>query len=158
MILKEFRCAAHGDFEASHPICPHMGCESEHVERVFLTPVGLRSDRTKATDSTLDGIARDYRLSDMNNRGGRAVLEGDPSAAIWGGQGVANMDGMMKQASTPTVMRGADGREHVADNMGMRAAARAFDVDGKRSRRGPLPPAETTVVKSDREDRAKLGR
>lgn len=63
---------AHGCFESSDeaPECPE-GCDT--VERVFLTPVGFASARTKAIDATLESVARSHGLTDMNNRGGRAA-------------------------------------------------------------------------------------
>ena len=36
-VIKEWRCALHGPFEASHRICPAYGCLSESVEREFRT-------------------------------------------------------------------------------------------------------------------------
>lgn len=78
-VLKEWRCAAHGNFESSEesPECPH-GCDT--VERVFLTPVGFRSPRTANIDSTVEGLARRHGLSDISNRGGRAAVRENPNA------------------------------------------------------------------------------
>lgn len=75
-VIKEFRCAGHGYFDATEPVCPH-GC-TVGVERVFLTPPGLGFGVAKRTDALLEGVARDHGLSDMNNRGGKAarVLSG----------------------------------------------------------------------------------
>lgn len=154
MIIKEFCCIHHGYFEGSHPICPKLGCESEYVDRVFLTPPGIKSARTKNTDAGLQQIADDYHLTDMSNRGGESVMsqqDRNPHTPIWGKQGVKNFDSMLQQASTPTVVRDSQGREHVADHMGMRAAAKAFGVDQR-----VLPPAERTYLKNDTEDRMRV--
>jgi hypothetical protein len=66
-ILKEFRCESHGDFESKFAVCPH-GCLE--VERVILTAPATVSRRTKNIDSTLNGIAKDNKLSDISNKNG----------------------------------------------------------------------------------------
>lgn len=79
-VLREFVCFGHGRFDSDEPVCPH-GCTV--VERVFITAPGLTSNRTKSTDRLLEGIAKDYGLSDMNNHGGttaarvKPVLQGE---------------------------------------------------------------------------------
>lgn len=60
----------HGDFEGTKPECP-SGCDV--VERIFKTPVGFASDRTRNIDSTMRGLAASYGLTDVNNRGGQAA-------------------------------------------------------------------------------------
>ena len=70
-VIKEWRCAGHGVFESTEPVCP-AGC-TFGVERVFLTPPGLAFGVAKRTDALLEGVARDHGLSDMNNRGGKAA-------------------------------------------------------------------------------------
>lgn len=69
-VLKEWMCMAHGSFDSLWPKCP-KGCAGETmVRRVFLTAPGLGSGRTKNIDRTLTGLASEYGLSDINNRGG----------------------------------------------------------------------------------------
>src|SRR5690242_16439759 len=65
VVVKEFLCYGHGRFDSTEAICPH-GCTL--VERVFHTPVGLQTARTRNIDATLDTIAKDYKLGDMNPR------------------------------------------------------------------------------------------
>ena len=79
--VKEFMCMAHGRFDSRVAVCPH-GCST--VERIFVTPVGIRSARTANIDSTFQQIAGNYNLSDMNNRGGKAarVLDGKTQKAM----------------------------------------------------------------------------
>lgn len=71
---------AHGLFTSSDgaPECP-MGCDT--VERVFITPPGLKSDRTRNIDNTLQRLAKSYGLTDLNNRGGQAVAGHDKRAS-----------------------------------------------------------------------------
>lgn len=72
-INKEWRCFGHGTFESDQekPLCPFAGCDT--VERVFLTPVGLGSARTKNIDNTFSSLAKTYGMTDIDNRGGRAA-------------------------------------------------------------------------------------
>jgi hypothetical protein len=79
-ILKEYKCPGHGFFESFEPRCPKGGCTT--VEQVYLTPVGLRSDKTKFTDKTARQLAMDFGLGDISSRPGepariksRAVMQ-----------------------------------------------------------------------------------
>ncbi len=78
-VVKEFRCAAHGDFEAKEPKCP-WGCKGT-VDRVFLTPAAFRSNRTSRIDQRVEGLAAAHGLTDISNRGGRAAIREKPGAA-----------------------------------------------------------------------------
>lgn len=80
-INKEWRCAGHGNFESDQekPLCPFAGCDT--VDRVFLTPVGLGSARTKNIDNTFSSLAKTYGMTDIDNRGGRAAKRQPPSQA-----------------------------------------------------------------------------
>lgn len=69
-VLKEYRCLAHGDFEAYKEICPH-GCDT--VERRFGTPFSI-GKQAKNIDKTLDTLAADYGMTDMRNDTG-SVME-----------------------------------------------------------------------------------
>jgi hypothetical protein len=70
-VLHDYKCMAHGYFEAWEPRCP-KGCDGEAIVKVFLQAVGTRSDRTKNADSTLRGLAEDYKMSDI-----KSVREGE---------------------------------------------------------------------------------
>lgn len=71
-VLKEYRCAVHGDFESakSDPLCPE-GCDT--VDRIFLTPPGFRSERTSNIDRTVRGLAKSHGMTDISNAGGVAA-------------------------------------------------------------------------------------
>jgi len=87
-VIHDFKCAVHGFFESDQPICPH-GCDT--VQKVFLQPVGMVSDKTKFNDTTLRSLANDYNMTDI-----KSVKEGeaqppryapppsDPFAVQWG--------------------------------------------------------------------------
>jgi len=68
-VLKEFICAAHGEFEEfvngdETPYCPH-GCSPRFVNREIRTVVASRSNSTDRMDHLIDGIAKEHRLSDI---------------------------------------------------------------------------------------------
>ena len=73
-ILKEFRCPTHGDFESKFAVCPN-GCLE--VERVFLTAPSTVSQRSRNIDTTLKGIAKDHKLSDISNKNGTLAASVD---------------------------------------------------------------------------------
>lgn len=65
-IMKEWRCAAHGEFEAPTPSCP-QGCSARFVKREIRTAPGLHSDRTKRADWAINALAEDYGYRDIQN-------------------------------------------------------------------------------------------
>ncbi len=69
MVIKEWKCAAHGYFESAESTCPH-GCTT--TQRVFLTPPAHTSDKTKGADAHLRKIAAEFGLTDM-----RSAREGE---------------------------------------------------------------------------------
>src|SRR6266850_1196813 len=84
-VTKEYRCLAHGPFDAKEARCPH-GCGT--VVREFRTAPGGRSSRTKAADGALEHLARRYGLSDMSNRSGSVGGSRRPArpdfSPVWG--------------------------------------------------------------------------
>ena len=90
MVLKEYKCLAHGFFDGWEAKCPHGCTGDELIMRVFLTPVGMQSDTTKHNDSTLKSLAGEFGMSDI-----KSVREGEaqpprfaqpqnPYAVKWG--------------------------------------------------------------------------
>jgi hypothetical protein len=73
--LREYRCAAHGEFEAFDLECPY-GCSERFVTQEIRTAPGLHSDRTKRADGEMQNLARDYGLSDIaNGSDGESVMQ-----------------------------------------------------------------------------------
>ena len=66
-ILKEYRCAKHGDFESRYSVCPH-GCLD--VERIHTKAPAVVGRRTRNIDATLEQIARDGGYTDLSNKRG----------------------------------------------------------------------------------------
>jgi hypothetical protein len=65
-VLKDYYCETHGIFEAWEAKCPMKNCKGE-LSVVFLKPVGLKSDKTKKTDKTVNQLAIDYDMTDIKS-------------------------------------------------------------------------------------------
>ena len=65
-VLHDYFCSEHGIFEAWEAKCPMKICKGE-ISKVFLQPVSLKSEKTKATDKNLEGLARDFDMTDIKS-------------------------------------------------------------------------------------------
>ena len=65
-VLRDYFCSEHGIFEAWEAKCPMKICKGE-ISKVFLQPVSLKSEKTKATDKNLEGLARDFDMTDIKS-------------------------------------------------------------------------------------------
>lgn len=72
-VLKEYVCAAHGEFDAFEPVCP-SGCAGRFVKREIRTAPGLKSIGTKNADAIQQQLATDFRLGDLSNANGDSVI------------------------------------------------------------------------------------
>lgn len=63
-VLHDYFCSEHGIFEAWEPKCPMKICKGE-ISKVFLKPVGMKSDKTKSTDKNLKGLAQEFDMTDI---------------------------------------------------------------------------------------------
>lgn len=68
-VIKEFECDAHGYFDAAEPTCPH-GCHVSMVQRVFLTAPAFQSQGYRNMNGTIETLAREHGLSNIDQRGG----------------------------------------------------------------------------------------
>jgi len=142
MLIKEWRCATHGFFEGTLPLCPKMGCDSGQIERAFLTAPKTKSARTRVADHLINQLALDYGLSDISNRGGSPARE--PRAGdnmLWGSAAAShgfNMDNVRASAKAP-IVNPETGRAFegalASDPMGIRAAQVATKFDSSVARR-----------------------
>lgn len=109
-ILRDYHCPTHGYFESFEAQCPMKQCDEE-VAIVHLQPVGLKSDKTKHNDKTINQLAIDFNMTDI-----KSVREGESQtgyltrnnapapkeerpgdAAIWGNAGSRwNLDSLVK--------------------------------------------------------------
>lgn len=108
-ILRDYHCPTHGYFESFEAQCPMKQCDEE-VAIVHLQPVGLKSDKTKHNDKTINQLAIDFNMTDIksvregesqtgyltrNNTTPKEQRPGD--AAIWGNAGSRwNVDSLVK--------------------------------------------------------------
>ena len=77
MILKEFACMAHGDFDGFEAVCP-KGCKGDGmVQRAFRTPPSIRSSSYGGINKTFDSLASEHGLSNMSNRDGQGMRRAD---------------------------------------------------------------------------------
>jgi hypothetical protein len=67
MVIKEFRCDTHGDFESGLPICPV--CKRK-AKRVFLTAPNIGSTKFGNINRALDDILPSQHLSNYSNATG----------------------------------------------------------------------------------------
>jgi DNA-directed RNA polymerase subunit RPC12/RpoP len=65
-VIKEYKCKDCGRiFDSQFPSCIH--CGSTEVQRIFITPFGYKSDRTKFSDDNIKSQIEAYGLSDYSN-------------------------------------------------------------------------------------------
>ena len=128
-VLKDYKCLAHGFFEAWEPRCP-KGCDGEAIMVAFLQPVGTRSSSTVHADATMRGLAQDYGMTDI-----KSVREGEaqtmhrpppqnPYAVQWG---------------SPEQIGGYDLRPIADENVGVKLA-------------GNVPSLRPAFVQKDHEN------
>lgn len=149
-VIKEFRCAKHGDFDSSHPICPALGCRSEKVERVFLTPVGFKSEFLKRHEQGMKNLATAYGQSDWKTAraGETSIKHPVGQELLWGNDvqkklGMSMNDLTARTAQPFTVQREGGKTETVPH--GMRLAATELGITQR-----VLPPAgELTVSRHE---------
>lgn len=87
-VIKEFRCFDHGEFEASHPICPHRGCDSKAVLREFRTAPTIGSRMVRQHHAGLKRSSEMYKIGNFRSaRAGEAAHGGQSQGdmrVLWG--------------------------------------------------------------------------
>jgi hypothetical protein len=74
-MIKEWRCAAHGEFENKTGKCP-AGCSKRFVVQEFRTAPAIKHGRTSTADKTLGALAKDFGLSDIaSTKEGESVMQ-----------------------------------------------------------------------------------
>lgn len=143
-IMHDFQCKKHGIFEASHPICPYLGCDSSKVQQVYLQAPGILSGKTKNFDKHSRRTSESMDLpnfkstqhagdsSFMSQHQGSPVLWGNDAAQYFGG-----VESMAAAASAPLQFEGRS----VAQPSGMRAAANGVGLTQSR-----LPPVSERLT------------
>lgn len=77
-VIKEWKCAAHGEFEGPEQKCP-FGCPKRFVVQEFRTAAAVHDGTTAYTDATLRGLADSVGLTDMSNRNGSVMNSQRPT-------------------------------------------------------------------------------
>ena len=76
-IVKEWECAAHGGFDSGEPVCPY-GCRGTGmVERAFRTPPSIQTAGYRSVNATIDSLAAEAGVTQINQRGGDGMLRTD---------------------------------------------------------------------------------
>lgn len=153
-IMKEWKCEKHGHFEGTHPICPQMGCDSENVERAYLTPVSISAGQYKRFDA---GLRKTSEMMNIPNwktaRQGEVGFEGRAplgQEVLWGDE-VKTVMGkpfgeMVQQAQAPLSVPGKEANDpYLTHNNGLRAVANTTPIFN-----APLPKAEITRAAGDK--------
>lgn len=148
-IIHEWFCAQHGEFEGSHPICPHLGCDSAEVVKEHRTPPKLKSDTTKRTDAGLKRTAEMYGQSNF-----KSAREGESSKAnsradgmLWGDQAAQFIGKPLTQAHQEVAytFKDKEGKaQQWVDRGGMRTVASEVGITQR-----VLPAAEVTIHEKD---------
>ena len=63
-VLKDYFCTQHGIFESREEKCPCKPCTGD-VSVVFIKPVGIKSEKTKRTEKTVENLALDFGMTDI---------------------------------------------------------------------------------------------
>lgn len=71
-VMKEWKCAAHGEFESVEGVCIY-GCPKRFVVQEIRTAPNVQDSRTANTDQTLRALADEHGLTDMSNRNGSVM-------------------------------------------------------------------------------------
>ena len=112
-IKRDYKCEAHGFFEAWEAQCPH-GC-LDGIMIVHLQAPNYMSDRTKNTDSTVKGLASDFGMTNLKSTREGEHQEGyltrnnapppqqAPNGVIWGGGAGYNMASVMSGQAVRSV-------------------------------------------------------
>ena len=65
-VLKDYCCSEHGIFESMEAKCPIKFCNGD-LSVVFLKPVAMKSEKTKATDKNLKQLAIEFDMTDIKS-------------------------------------------------------------------------------------------
>ena len=143
-VLHDYKCKKHGEFEASHPICPAMGCASEHVDIVFKKAPGLIGARTKNFDRGMKDTATQMGLLDFRSTKGEesSFAHSQAGGMLWGNQAASYFGGVEQMAQAATAPLVVNGKVMDTPN-GMRMAAKTGIMDRV------LPPAQRIYAAGD---------
>lgn len=148
-VIKEWFCGEHGPFDASHAICPHIGCESAEVVREFRTAPGFKSDGTKRTDAGLQRTMESFGYTDLKSAkvGESAKPNNRSNELLWGDEAAKMLGKPIAQATAPVTFDTPKGKwtdrggifpvaqEIGTDTMFKKGVERTFAADDQRARK-----------------------
>lgn len=149
MVIKEWKCKTHGVFDSSHPICPALGCRSKNVERVFITPPGIKSEFVRRHEKGIQKLAAAYGQTDFKTaKAGDASIKSPVGSKLLWGNDVKQALGMdmgqlTAQTAQPFTVTKGDGKTETVPH-GMRLAATELGITQK-----VLPPVGEMTVSKD---------
>lgn len=143
-VLRSYSCPKHGYFDAWEAKCPD--CNSK-VTQVFTKPFSIKSDRTKKADSTLKGLATDFKMTNIkstregeyqtgyhtrNNKPPEKGYEAANGQVLWGGGGRFDMGSALAGKAVSSVKGEATGfnPKDMGNLSGPRAASYMADHEG----------------------------
>jgi hypothetical protein len=145
-VIREYRCLEHGEFEASHPICPAMGCESRSVWQEFRTAPNIGTSMVRKHNAGMKRTSDMMRIANFRSaranesayggEKGRGLLWGDDCRKVLG-RSFGELSGLAaSQAQLGDLRR----------NNGMADTAEAAGVTTRRVAK----PGELTGLKRDK--------
>ena len=159
-IVKEYRCAGHGPFEATEQKCP-QGCPDAWVVREFRTAPKIKHNATRTADNAIRHLAADYGLTNVSNRDGMSVMDAlrrptkqddfkprfmdVPHAQ----PGFSQTDGAKRPVVDPQAAIGgstAQGENSMARAFGLTQEGRGGDSDGRVVIPRPRPVVDPKLV------------
>jgi hypothetical protein len=69
MVIKEWVCMAHGNFDGPEQRCP-KGCGDSMVQRAFRTAPAIQSAGFRSVNKSVEMLAKQQGITDINQRGG----------------------------------------------------------------------------------------
>jgi hypothetical protein len=150
--LKEWKCAEHGEFESTHPICPASLCASEKVTQEFRTPFTIGTRMVRAHEK---GLRRSMDAMGISNL--RTAREGEVSKPRYespnGYELLGHTELAKKTGASFTALMDSAARPlgdmKPNQNSGMRQAATEARITGITERAIP-PSSSTTIEKGDK--------
>lgn len=145
MVIREYRCAEHGEFECSDPICPAPGCRSQDVTREFRTAPAVRSRMVTQHDTGIRDLSERMGGADFRS----AQQEGDTA---YGG----HLAGGMKWGQDAEKFLGHTLTEKTIQTDAMRSPAAVATRHDFVKRDNRPPFVNKTQHKDDPQDRKKV--
>lgn len=128
-VLKEWSCAAHGEFEAFDAVCP-FGCSARFVKREIRTAPAIRHTGTRNSDNLTQQLANDFNLTDLSTKDGESVMT-NMRKRQWANAQVPSSWAAVPHAADGWSQRGEAAAKFNPQSVGLAAAAAMKEVGGR---------------------------